>query len=99
MKHLFEKHKESRYYFSLLKIAYFIIFTGGVTFAALVLLKPANIRALKTFQNRRLTHNNPVDLALEKCQKIWPFMFILDIILSLGNIIKKKSDLLIALYF
>lgn len=38
-----------------------------VTSTAPVLLKPANIRGLETFQDGGLTHNYPVDLALWEC--------------------------------
>lgn len=39
-------------------------YSGRVTSAAPVLLKPANIRGLGTFQDGGLMHNNPVNLAL-----------------------------------
>ena len=76
-----------------------IALSRRVISAAPVLLKPANIRGLKTFQDERWTYNNPVDLALWEYQKIWPSTTIPDIVLSLGTGTKKDSDLLAVLYF
>lgn len=73
--------------------------SGKVIFSAPVLLKLANIKSWRTFQDRRLTHNNPVDLLLWECQKIWLSMTISNIVLLLVIGRKKKSDLSTMPYF
>ena len=64
-----------------------------------MLLKPANIGGLGTFQDGGLIHNNPVYLVLWECQKIWPFTTIPDVVLSLGTGTEKKSGSLATPYF
>lgn len=79
-----------RYCFLIFKSANLISHSGRIIFATPVLLKPINIKDLKTFQDEGLMHNNPVDLVLWEYQKIWPSTIIPDIILLLGTSTKKK---------
>ena len=92
MNHLFGRRKKSRYCLSIVKCTNLIAHCGRVTSAAPVLLKPANTEGLGTFQDGGLMHNNPVDLALWECQKIWPSTTIPDVVLSLGTGTEQKSD-------
>ncbi|KAL6716956.1 hypothetical protein ACLMJK_004869 [Lecanora helva] len=58
---------------------------GRVTSAAPGLFKPASIASLGSFQDGGLKHNNPMDLALWECTKIWCPGAAPDIVLSLGT--------------
>ena len=49
------------------------------------LFKPAHIAELGTFQDGGLRHNNPVDLALWECGKIWNTSISPDVVVSLGT--------------
>jgi len=49
------------------------------------LFKPAFITSLGSFQDGGLRHNNPMDLALWECPKLWPTSTSPDVVVSLGT--------------
>ena len=49
------------------------------------LFKSAHIPALGSFQDGGLKHNNPIDLALWECGKIWSSNIVPDVVISLGT--------------
>ncbi|KAL9128704.1 MAG: hypothetical protein Q9217_002665 [Psora testacea] len=58
---------------------------GRATSAAPVLFRSAHVQSLGSFQDGGLRHNNPMDLAIWECQKIWPAPAAADVVLSLGT--------------
>ena len=49
------------------------------------LFQPAKINGIGSFQDGGLKHNNPVDLALWECRKVWSHSADPDVVLSLGT--------------
>jgi len=49
------------------------------------LFRSAQIKSLGSFQDGALKHNNPIDLAVWECQKLWASPTMPDVVLSLGT--------------
>ncbi|KAL6714244.1 hypothetical protein ACLMJK_007667 [Lecanora helva] len=63
----------------------FVWEAGRVTSAAPGLFQPASIESLGSFQDGGLRHNNPMDLAVLECSRLWPSETDPDVVLSLGT--------------
>lgn len=62
MNHLFRRYKKFRYYFLILKSANLISYSRKITSAMSMLLNSANIKSLKSFQDKKLIYNNLIYL-------------------------------------
>ena len=47
--------------------------------------KLAYISSIGSLQDGGLGYNNPMDLALWECRKLWPLIIVPDVVLSLGT--------------